>query len=63
MPGHLPSTVRRAVFDNAEVPADLAPFVDIVARYAHRLTDGDVAALARAGYQLPPTIRWLSRGH
>lgn len=49
-PGHLPSTVRRAVFDNAEVPADLAPFVDTVVRCAHRLTDGDVAALVRAGY-------------
>ena len=31
-PGHLPSTVRRAVFDNDEVPADLAPFVDTVVR-------------------------------
>jgi alkylhydroperoxidase/carboxymuconolactone decarboxylase family protein YurZ len=32
------------------VPADLASFVDTVVRCAHRLTDGDVAALVRAGY-------------
>jgi alkylhydroperoxidase family enzyme len=49
-PGHLTPTVRRAVFDNDEVPADLAPFVDTVVRYVHRTTDGDVAALVRAGY-------------
>jgi hypothetical protein len=30
--------------------AALAPFVECVVRYAHRLTDGDVAALVRAGY-------------
>jgi hypothetical protein len=49
-PGHLPSTVRRAVFDNVEVPADLAPFADTVVRCAHRVTDGDVVALICAGY-------------
>jgi alkylhydroperoxidase family enzyme len=49
-PGHLTPTVRRAVFDNDEVPTDLAPFVDTVVRHAHRVTDGDIAALVRAGY-------------
>jgi hypothetical protein len=36
-PGHLTTAVRRAVFDNDEVPADLAPFVDTVVRCAYRV--------------------------
>ena len=33
-----------------EIPAALAPYVDTVARHAYRTTDGDLAALAVAGY-------------
>jgi AhpD family alkylhydroperoxidase len=64
-PGHLTPTVRRAVFDNDEVPADLAPFVDAVVRYAHPVTDGDVAALVRrmARAEVPEVIKMAAYRH
>ncbi len=33
-----------------EIPAALAPYVDKVARHAYKVTGGDLAALAAAGY-------------
>lgn len=34
----------------ADVPGELAPFVDQIARQAYNVTDDDVRALRRAGY-------------
>lgn len=55
-PGQLDPSVREAVFAAAaggkesEVPADLAPFVETVAKHAYRTTDADVDRLRDAGY-------------
>jgi len=56
-PGHTPSALRRAALARAsrpgesgeELPAPLAGYVDKVALHAYQVTDGDVAALQRAG--------------
>ena len=53
-PGDTPAALRQAVMDRARglrdgVPPALQPYVDTVARYAYKVTDGDVQALQRAG--------------
>jgi alkylhydroperoxidase family enzyme len=48
-PGATTSELRRAVLERKAVPPPLASYVDQVARRAYTVTDGDVAALARAG--------------
>lgn len=48
-PGDTPSELRYAVFERANVPPELAPYVDKVALHAYRVTDEDVVALKRAG--------------
>ncbi len=44
--------LRRAAFENTGggLPAELATYVDKVARHAHQVTDEEVAALKQAGY-------------
>lgn len=54
-PGDAELELRRAVATyaaggEAEIPADLRPYVDKVARNAYKVTDGDVDALREAGY-------------
>ena len=48
--GSLPHATRLALATGREIPEPLRPFADKVARYAYRVTDGDVAALRDAGY-------------
>ncbi len=42
--------VREAAGKNEGVQAELAAYVDKVARHAYKVTDEDVAALKKAGY-------------
>jgi alkylhydroperoxidase family enzyme len=56
-PGHTPSALRRAALARAaepggpagDLPTPLANHIDTVALGAHRITDGDLAALRHAG--------------
>lgn len=43
--GRTDRSLRRAVGGNAGVPADLASYVDKLARHAYEVTDADVSAL------------------
>lgn len=47
--GKAPQAQRRAAFDNTGLPDPLRTLVDKVARQAHLVTDGDVAAARAAG--------------
>jgi alkylhydroperoxidase family enzyme len=47
--GKAPQARRRAAFDDTGLPEPLKTLVDKVARHAHRVTDGDVAAARAAG--------------
>lgn len=49
-PGATPGALRRAVLVREKVPAPLAPYVDNVYLRAYKVTDADLAGLARAGY-------------
>ncbi len=48
--GSLPSETRLALATGRDIPAELEPYADQVARHAYRVTDKDVAALRDAGY-------------
>ena len=48
--GTLDPAVRRAAATGVDVPEDLRPYLDKVARHAYKVTDEDVAALLGAGY-------------
>jgi alkylhydroperoxidase family enzyme len=48
--GALDREVRRRVFFSSDVPPELASYVEKVHRFAHRVTDEDVAALKAHGY-------------
>ncbi|WP_063630025.1 hypothetical protein [Nocardia sp. BMG51109] len=52
-PATLPADIRRSIFEAASggataLPDDLGPFVDTVARHAHRVTDDQVATLTES---------------
>ena len=51
-PGVVDARTRWAVVHNreSEIPADVASYVATVRQHAYRVTDDDVAGLARAGY-------------
>lgn len=51
-PGMTPNALRWAAFHRRmdELPAELRPYVEKVAKHAYRVTDEDVEALKRAGY-------------
>ena len=54
-PGEADQDLRRAVAafaggDKAQIPDELRPYVDKVARNAYKVTDGDVDRLREAGY-------------
>jgi hypothetical protein len=49
-PGATPAALRRAAMQRGSLPGPLAAYVDKVARHAYTLTDGDLAALQRAGH-------------
>jgi alkylhydroperoxidase family enzyme len=46
----LPYETRLALATGREIPTELRPYADKVARHAYRVVDGDVAALRAAGY-------------
>ena len=48
--GSLPYETRLALAGGREIPDDLRPYADKVARHAYRVTDDDIAALREAGY-------------
>ena len=48
--GTLPYATRLALATGRDVPAELRPYADKVARHAYRVTDGDLEALRDAGY-------------
>jgi hypothetical protein len=48
--GSLPYETRLALATVREIPDDLKPYADKVARHAYRVTDKDIAALRDAGY-------------
>jgi hypothetical protein len=60
-PGHLPPSLRRAVFscgrgggadrtEQADVPADLASFADAVANRSYQVTDDEVTEMRASGW-------------
>jgi alkylhydroperoxidase family enzyme len=57
-PGDTPDSLRRAVLERARqagssrdaLAADLARYVDTVARHAYKVTDADIAGLQQAGH-------------
>jgi len=51
-PGTTPPALREAILAGkaADIPANLAAYVDTVKRHAYRITDQDVEALKQAGY-------------
>lgn len=48
--GSLPRETRMALATGRDIPAELRPYADKVARHAYRVTDGDSDALRTAGY-------------
>ena len=48
--GSLPYETRLALATGRDVPPELTPYADKVARHAYRITDSDIAALRDAGY-------------
>jgi hypothetical protein len=48
--GSLPNETRLALATGRDIPAELRPYADKVARHAYRVTDGDIDALRTAGY-------------
>lgn len=48
--GSLPRATRLALATGRDVPEELRPYADKVARHAYRVTDADAAALREAGY-------------
>jgi alkylhydroperoxidase family enzyme len=48
--GSLPHETRLALATGRDVPPELRPYADKVARHAYRVTDGDLEALRSAGY-------------
>jgi hypothetical protein len=46
----LPYETRLALASGQEIPDDLEPYADKVARHAYRVTEKDLAALRDAGY-------------
>jgi alkylhydroperoxidase family enzyme len=48
--GSLPYATRLALVTGRDVPAELEPYADKVARHAYRVTDRDIDALRAAGY-------------
>ncbi len=61
-PGHLDAAIRRAIEAHAarlagpegeiasDVPGDLVPYVEKVARHAYKVVDADIEGLEEAGY-------------
>lgn len=49
-PGQLDAATRAALVSGHDIPAPLAAYAEKVARYAYKVTDGDIAALLAAGY-------------
>jgi hypothetical protein len=48
--GSLPYETRLALATGREIPDDLKPYADKVARHAYRVTDRDLETLRDAGY-------------
>lgn len=49
-PGVTSPALRKAASRGEDVPAELATYVDKMARHAYKITDEDLAALAAAGH-------------
>jgi hypothetical protein len=48
--GSLPYETRLALAAGREIPDELKPYAEKVARHAYRITDRDIEALREAGY-------------
>jgi alkylhydroperoxidase family enzyme len=48
--GSLPYATRLALATGRDIPTELEPYADKVARHAYRVTDRDLDALRAAGY-------------
>jgi alkylhydroperoxidase family enzyme len=48
--GSLPHATRLALVTGRDIPPELRPYADKVARHAYRVTEADIAALRDAGY-------------
>jgi hypothetical protein len=48
--GSLPSATRSALATGRDIPEQLRPYADKVARHAYRVVDRDLDALRAAGY-------------
>jgi alkylhydroperoxidase family enzyme len=48
--GSVPYATRLAVATGRELPPELKPYADKVARHAYRVTDADLESLRHAGY-------------
>lgn len=49
-PGSLDRETRLGIASGRDVPPEVAPYADKVARHAYRVTEADIAALRDAGY-------------